>query len=74
MGFKINGREIIPRIIKKTATDHGYVFLLSLPPGLCTEDFIKKKQPIAEALIGDVDFHYADGKIVMTVMSKNAKP
>jgi S-DNA-T family DNA segregation ATPase FtsK/SpoIIIE len=59
--------KLIPKKIRKIPQPDGHDMILTLPPGMCLDDFRKKQINIAQALNANVRFDFNNGQIIMFV-------
>ena len=68
-GIKVG--EQVPRFVKKRKTNYGYCITFSLPYGLSSEDFEKKKLAIEKYLNKRVEISYSNYRVFVKVFERN---
>lgn len=63
----------LPKVKKKTQRDYGYDLLISLPLGLSTDDFEKRKKPLEQHLNAKIDIEYCNKHILLKIVEKKLK-
>lgn len=66
-GRLYNGDGTFPELKEKRRTEYGYCLRLSLPPGMCTDDFERRQQAIEQALGHRVEIKFANGFLLVEV-------
>lgn len=64
-----SGKQV-PRFISKRKTPYGYCLKFSLPYGMSSEDFIKKKTAIEEYLNHKIEISYHNYRVLVKVYEK----
>jgi S-DNA-T family DNA segregation ATPase FtsK/SpoIIIE len=62
-----NDTIIVPRKIKTIHKNYGKDYILSLPQGLCLQQFKDKEPNISQAMDAAVNFEYNNGILIMSV-------
>jgi S-DNA-T family DNA segregation ATPase FtsK/SpoIIIE len=63
----ISDTIIVPKKIKTIHKDYGKDYVLSLPPGLCLQQFKDKEAHISQAMDAAVSFEFANGILIMSI-------
>lgn len=71
LGLKVGNQ--IPRYIRKRKTEYGYVITFSLPYGLSTDDFEKKKLAIEQYLNKRIEISYNNYRVFIKVFEIGLK-
>jgi S-DNA-T family DNA segregation ATPase FtsK/SpoIIIE len=65
LGVGVDGK--FPRIKEKVKTDYGWCYRLSVPPGVCTDDFEHNKQEIEQFFGHGIKINYANHNIFVEI-------
>lgn len=69
----INKDGAMPTLIRKVSRDYGYDMVFSMPIGMSTEDFEKKKANIEQYFNKRVDISYLNNKLILSIHTKELK-
>lgn len=66
----INDDGAMPTLVRKINRNFGYDMVFSLPTGLSTEDFEKKKASIEQHFNKKIEIGYANNKLILSIYTK----
>lgn len=65
--------NVQPVLKKRVQSDFSTTYKFSVPPGISSDDFVRKQSAIEEYLNRDVDIHYANKQVVIEVFNHQMK-
>jgi len=69
----VNKDGAMPTLLKKIKRDYGYDMVLSLPVGMSTDDFERKKPAIEQYFNKRIEIGYEKNKLILSVYVKELK-
>ena len=66
--FQDDDKDWFPRIFDEHVLENGKEYVMTLPPGICSDDFKKNEQRLSEGLGAHVETRYENGTIRMKIL------